>query len=98
MKVTPAKKKFGIYAPGDVFELKDKPAKMLIKVGILRAAEDVPVVEAAAPGYKTRMMLAEMPPLPVHTDGIRKPEDLAPYGYKADGTPRQRPGRPAKSE
>lgn len=36
--------------------------------------------EAPGLGYQTRMMQA----------------DPAPYGYKADGTPRKRPGRPAK--
>lgn len=41
-----------------------------------------------APTYQTRMMTAEPVAAPV----------AAPYGYKADGTPRQRPGRPAKAE
>lgn len=81
MKVTPVKKKFGKYAVGDVFDLKDKQAKLLVKVGILRE-----VVERSAPVYQTRMMQAE--------PAVTQP---APYGYKADGTPRLRPGRPAKS-
>lgn len=37
----------------------------------------------AEPVYQTRMMQAA-------------PVDAAPYGYKADGTPRKRPGRPTK--
>lgn len=40
MKVTPHKKKFGRYAVGDVFELPDRAAKLLIKVGKLAPAEE----------------------------------------------------------
>ena len=49
MKVTPLKRKFGKYAPGDVFELKDRPAKLLIRVGKLAAAPDAPVALAPTP-------------------------------------------------
>lgn len=38
-------------------------------------------------GYQTRMLSAT--PVVV---------EAAPYGYKSDGTPRKRPGRPAASE
>lgn len=38
-------------------------------------------------GYQTRMLSAA--PVVV---------EAAPYGYKSDGTPRKRPGRPAASE
>lgn len=79
MKVTPIKKKFGKYAPGDVFDLPDKAARLFIKVGKLAAVTAAP---AAAPTYQTRMMTAEV---------------RAPYGLKADGTPRARPGRPARA-
>jgi len=48
MKVTPIKRKFGKYAPGDVFELKDRSAKLLIRVGKLAAAPDVPVAPVAS--------------------------------------------------
>lgn len=85
MKVTPTKKKFGKYAVGDVFELPSRTAKVFIKVGTLRAA-DASIETVEVPVYATRMMQAA----PV--------VDAAPYGYKADGTPRLRPGRPAKSE
>ncbi len=82
MKVTPLNKKFGKYAPGDVFELPNGSAKLLIKIGKLAA------VETAALGYQTRMMSA--------TSSVTAAQDEpAPYGYKADGTPRKRPGRPA---
>ena len=85
MKVTPIKKKFGKYAPGDVFDLPDKAAKLFIKVGKLAAV-------TAAPAYQTRMMQAA----PVQA--VVPAADPAPYGYKADGTPRKRPGRPAVAD
>lgn len=78
MKVTPVNRNFGKYAPGDEFELKDKAAKIFIKVGKLR--EVVPAM-----GYQTRMMAAA-PAAVVEPDA-----EKAPYGYKADGTPRLRP-------
>ena len=84
MKVTPAKKKFGKYSPGDVFELKDRTAKLLIKVGKLREADEVPEPSrtiSSRPQYQTRDMQAATVAAP----------DPAPYGYKADGTPRLRP-------
>lgn len=54
MKVTPVKKKFGKYAPGDEFEFPDKAAKLFIRLGKL-------VAVGAAPTYQTRMMQAEAP-------------------------------------
>jgi hypothetical protein len=56
MMVTPTTKKFGKYAPGDSFELRDKSAKLLIKVGKLRAVEPAP-----ASGYLNRAMTAAAP-------------------------------------
>lgn len=82
MKVTPVKRKFGRYAPGDAFTLPDKTARVLIKVGKLRQVEDSPVAQT----YQTRMMTAQ----PV--------VEVAPYGYKQDGTPRKRPGRAPAAE
>lgn len=81
MKVTPLKKKFGKYQPGEVFDLPDKAAKVLIKVGKLQQV-------SADLSYQTRMMQAAPPAAVV----------AAPYGLKADGTPRRRPGRPAAAE
>lgn len=126
MKVTPAKKKFGKYEVGDVFELKDRPAKLLIKVGKLRSAEP------ASTGYQTRDMRAVAPsqsayvaepvssPDPVSEPPIDEPtveeipqseepaadneiesgavDEEAPYGRKADGTPKKRPGRAPATE
>lgn len=56
------------------------------KVGKLLIGRGLAVEAGDAPepasGYDTRMMQA----------------DPAPFGYKADGTPRKRTGRPAKDE
>lgn len=98
MKVTPTKKKFGKYAVGDVFELPSRTAKVFIKVGTLRAA-DASIETVEVPVYATRMMQAA--PASLHTvsaEALAQTAAIAPYGYKADGTPRLRPGRPAKSE
>ena len=60
-----------------------KVGKLLIGRGLVREVSD----EAPAqPVYQTRMMQAA--PAVVAAEP-------APYGYKADGTPRKRPGRPA---
>lgn len=75
MKVTPVKKNFRKHKPGDVFEIPDKAAKILIHVGRLAAAPQ---------GYQTRMLTAE----PVQYTRS-EPVEAAPYGYKADGTPRK---------
>lgn len=42
--------------------------------------------------YQTRMMTAETASAPVQYSRS-EPVEAAPYGYKADGTPRKRPGR-----
>jgi hypothetical protein len=76
MKVTPAKKKFGRYNIGDVFEFPDKAARILVRKGIFN--------DASGNGYRHRMMQA----------GAATPDPEAPWGRKADGTPRARPGRP----
>lgn len=44
MKVTPVGRKFNQYKVGDVFDVPDKVAKVLIKLGKLREANEVPVV------------------------------------------------------
>lgn len=77
MKVTPVDKKFGKYLPGEVFTFPDKPARVFIKLGKLREADDVPVPQT----YQNRMM----------TSAPAAAVDPAPFGYKADGTPRLRP-------
>ena len=81
MKVRVINKPFRRHAVGDEFEVRPQQAKVLVH---LKRAE---IVRAAAPTYQTRMMTAEP---------VAAPIDPAPYGYKADGTPRLRPGRPTK--
>lgn len=83
MLVTPVNR-FGKYRVGDVFEFPDKAARIFIKARKLAA------VEAGAPTYQTRAMQAE----PVAAIIVQE----APYGLKADGTPRKRPGRPAAEQ
>lgn len=94
MKVTPVNKKFGKYKPGDVFDFPDKPAKVFIKIGKLSAVVDAPPLTQASQTYSTRMMQAKTT---IGDDGFHTPNPGAPYGYKADGTPRKRPGRQAAS-
>lgn len=56
--------------------------KVLVSRGLgVEVTGDEP--EPTQPVYQTRMMQAA------------PAADPAPYGYKADGTPRKRPGRPA---
>jgi hypothetical protein len=110
MQVTPINRKLGKYAPGDVFELRDKTAKALIKLGKLAEA---PAVQSTPQSYMTRDLRAAPAPVVVETrvsetqvedvaeeapeESVESVEE-APYSYKADGTPRKRPGRPAASE
>lgn len=57
--------------------------KVLVSRGLgVEVSSEAP----SQPTYQTRMMQAA-PAVPA--------TDLAPYGYKADGTPRKRPVRPA---
>lgn len=97
MKVTPTKKTFNRHRPGEVFELPDRAAKALIKAGILKEPEAQggpvqvmpgPLIgEAGTTTYQTRAMQAAPAAEPV----------IAPYGYKADGTPRLRPAPPPRN-
>lgn len=49
MKVTPVKRRFGRYKPGDVFEMPDRSARVFVRVGQLREVHDVvtPVITPA---------------------------------------------------
>lgn len=110
MKVTPTKKKFGKYKPGDVFDFPDKAAKLFIKIGKLAGVVEAASLTQASQTYSTRMMQAEPAAPATVTRPVtqsEKPQVFpgaiiqsaeAPYGYKADGTPRKRPGRPASAE
>ncbi len=82
MKVTPIGKKFGSYKPGDEFILPDKAAAIFIKAGKLKQVGTTDV-QPKGLEYQTRMMTAKVAPL----------GEAAPYGVKADGTPKKRPGR-----
>ena len=111
MKVTPIKKKFGKYLPGQVFELPDKAARVFIKINKLKQVMDTAGdATLSSPAYQTRMMTAEQPKNEVNlTINVTAPDGVtgqdvadrisaldkieAPYGYKADGTPRLRPSR-----
>jgi hypothetical protein len=67
MKVTPVKKSFNQHKVGDVFEIPDKAAKVLIKLGKLReaihttaiAVETSPRADKPKRVYKRRDMVAE---------------------------------------
>lgn len=69
-------------------------AKVLIGKGLARAVDEAqpeaaeaapPVASPAAPVYGTRMLQAD-------------PAQAAPYGFKADGTPRLRPAPPRRAK
>ena len=62
-----------------------KVGKLLISRKLAREVDEEAKAEAPAtnPGYSTRMLTAEPP--------ASAPDPAAPYGYKADGTPRKRP-------
>jgi hypothetical protein len=105
MYVTPINRKFGRHEPGDTFRLPDAVAKVFIKKGRLAEA----AVAHAKQAYVTRDMRPAAPVSYVAPQTVaEEPQDAheaeesvdeaAPYGYKADGTPRKRPGRPAASE
>lgn len=72
---------------GRVQRYPDAIGKVLVARGI---GEEVKAGEVAGT-YQTRMLTAGSPTVPV----IPATTPEAPYGYKADGTPRKRPGRPA---
>lgn len=55
MKVTPVKRKFGRYSPGEAFDLPDAVARVFVRQGKLSAYSE-PVVE-------TRAMEAEISPI-----------------------------------
>lgn len=66
-----------------------KIGKILVDRGLAHAVE-AGENTSTSQTYQTRMMQAAKP---VPTVVV----DPAPYGYKADGTPRKRPGRPPVS-
>lgn len=74
-------------------EFKPAIAKVLIARGVGKEVD-------SSLQYQTRMMTAEQPSPERARAMVGDPRvgvsvETAPYGYKADGTPRKRPGRPA---
>ena len=66
-----------------------QPAKVLVKKGLVRIVEaETPDLRHVTPPYRN----------PGANGYETRVLQAAPYGYKADGTPRLRPGRPAKAE
>lgn len=68
---------------GRIQRYPDAIGKVLVARGI---GEEIKAEEATGT-YQTRMMTAASP------TAALTPVPEAPYGYKADGTPRKRPGR-----
>lgn len=83
-----------VVANGSIRSMPQALADALKKKGLVR---DVPEA-SEAPVYQTRMMQAAEP-APARARASAKPgaKEDAPYGYKADGTPRKRPAPRAKS-
>ena len=79
------------YKTGSVREVSKVIGMRLVAAGIA----DIVADDKIAPTYQTRMMQAE--PITQTVNMFIDPVP-APYGYKADGTPRKRPGRPASVE
>lgn len=52
MKVTPVKKPFGTYKPGDEFELPDRLARTLVAIGKLSRVDPVAVTAAVEPAVE----------------------------------------------
>jgi len=56
MKVTPVKKNFGSHKVGDAFELKDRSAKLLIRIGRLAHVPSSPNVPLTTERTSTELM------------------------------------------
>lgn len=91
MKVTPIKRNFGKYKPGDVFELPDRAAKVLIKIKKLEASDGEMT-------YQTRAMPAGRT-VPAEVDSAGATYDPTLHTStklkNSDGTWRKKPGRAA---
>lgn len=92
MKVTPIGKKFGKYAPGDVFELPDQTAKIFIK---LKKLEVAGTYVAPTMTYQTRALTAGS--ADVDSTGVEWDATLhtSTKLKNSDGTWRKKPGRAA---
>jgi hypothetical protein len=54
MKVTPVKKPFGMYKPGDEFELPDRLARTLVAIGKLSRVDPATVAATVEPEMSER--------------------------------------------
>lgn len=91
MKVTPLKRKFGRYLPGEEFDLPDNVARVFIRA---KKVEQV--------GYETRALVAGKPakmPASVEVDSAGVAWDASLHTStklkNSDGTWRKKPGRAA---
>lgn len=88
MKVTPVKRRFGRYQPGEEFDLPDKVARVFIKA---KKVQEVGMT------YQTRALVAA--PASVEVDSAGMEWDAALHAStklkNADGTWRKKPGRAA---
>ncbi len=93
MKVTPIKRKFGRYLPGEEFELKDPIARVFIKKQVLQ--------EVGGLNYQTRAMTAApvQSESSVEVDSAGAQWDASLHTStklkNSDGTWRKKPGRAA---
>lgn len=93
MKVTPIKRKFGRYAPGEEFELPDRVAKVFIRAKKVEAAGGMT--------YQTRALQAapvqSTPSVDVDSSGAAWDAALhtSTKLKNSDGTWRKKPGRVA---
>jgi hypothetical protein len=87
MKVTPIKRKFGRYLPGEEFDLPDKVARVFI---------NAKKVQAVGMPYQTRALVAA-PSVEVDSAGVEWNASLhtSTKLKNADGTWRKKPGRAA---
>lgn len=90
MKVTPVKRKFGRYLPGEEFDLPDRVAKVFI---------NAKKVEAVGMTYQTRALVAAPGRASIEVDSSGAAWDAALHTStklkNSDGTWRKKPGRVA---
>lgn len=89
MKVTPIKRKFGRYLPGEEFEMPDKAARIFINAKKLEAVGGMT--------YQTRALVAAPIHVEVDSAGIAWDASLhtSTKLKNSDGTWRRKPGRAA---
>lgn len=76
--------------PGLTMTLSDNHQEILVQY---KGVTDVIPISGNVRRYRPMTEEGKRVPLPEPTESVTTTMD-APYGYKADGTPRKRPGRP----